>query len=49
MEELLYLIIIVGGFCFLVGVAVPIALVLYYKLFKRSKKSVKQILDYINF
>lgn len=40
---------IAGGFCFYIGVIVPIALVVYYKVFKRSKKSVKQILEYINF
>ena len=40
---------IVGGFCFFVGVIVPIALVVYYKVFKRSKMSIKQILEYINF
>lgn len=41
--------IVLGGFCFYTGVIVPIALVVYYKVFKRSKKSVKQILAYINY
>ena len=49
MESLFYLLIVLGGFCFYIGVIVPIAMVIYYKVFKRSKKSVKQILKYIGF
>ena len=41
--------ILVGGFCLYIGVFIPLALVIYYKVIKRSKKSVKQILEYINF
>lgn len=41
--------ILVGGFCLYIGVFIPLASVIYYKVFKRSKKSVKQILKDINF
>ena len=49
MDALFYLICAISGFCIYVGAVVPVALVVYYKCFKRSKKSVKQILAYINF
>ena len=41
--------ILVGGFCLYIGLFIPLASVVYYKVFKRSKKSVKQILEYIGF
>lgn len=49
MDALFYLLCAIGIFCFYIGVIVPVALVVYYKVFKRSKMSVKQILEYINF
>lgn len=41
--------ILVGGFCLYIGVVIPAILVVYYKVFKRSKMSVKQILEHIGF
>ena len=41
--------ILVGGFCLYIGIVIPATLVIYYKVFKRSKKSVKQILELIGY
>lgn len=47
MVELFLLLIAIGGLSLIFGLIYPMAMIFYYKIIKRSKKTIKQILKEI--
>ncbi len=49
MIDLLYLIFVVGAFCFYISVVIPAAAIIFHKVIRHDGMTVKEILREINF